>query len=57
MPEPTAQNGPGRPLLAGGYHASFAQQRVRHLAGAAQQPARLDPQGPPWVTVERLLRE
>ncbi|MEX3548408.1 MAG: hypothetical protein VB125_04640 [Burkholderia sp.] len=33
------------------YRAPLAQQRARHLAGTAQQPARLDPQGPLWATV------
>ncbi|MEX3548294.1 MAG: hypothetical protein VB125_03925 [Burkholderia sp.] len=27
------------------------------MAGKTQQPARLDPQGPLWATVERLLRK
>ncbi|MEX3548026.1 MAG: IS30 family transposase [Burkholderia sp.] len=57
-PEPAAKKGPGRPLLAGGYRgAPLAQQRARHLAGTAQQPAQPNPQGPLWATVERLLRE
>ncbi|MEX3556620.1 MAG: IS30 family transposase, partial [Burkholderia gladioli] len=45
------------PQLAGGYRAPLAQQRARHLASTVQQPARLDPQGPLWATLERLLRE
>ncbi|MEX3548424.1 MAG: IS30 family transposase, partial [Burkholderia sp.] len=56
-PEPAAKKGPRRPLLAGGYRAPLAQPRARHLAGTAQQPARLNPQGPLWAMVERLLRE
>ncbi|MEX3548325.1 MAG: helix-turn-helix domain-containing protein [Burkholderia sp.] len=57
-PEPAAKKGPGRPLLAGGYRSPLVQQRARHLAGTAQQPARQDPRrGPLWATVERLLRE
>jgi IS30 family transposase len=55
-PEPGAKKGPGRPLLAGGYRAPLAQNRASRLAGTAQQPARLDPQGPLWPQVERLLR-
>ncbi|MEX3548493.1 MAG: helix-turn-helix domain-containing protein, partial [Burkholderia sp.] len=55
--EPAAKKGPGRPLLAGGYRVPLAQQRARHLAGTTQQPARLNPQGPLWAMVERLLRE
>ncbi|MEX3548095.1 MAG: IS30 family transposase [Burkholderia sp.] len=46
-----------RELRRNGWRAPLAQQRARHLAGTAQQPARLDPQGPLWATVERLLRE
>jgi IS30 family transposase len=56
-PDTTTKNGPGRPVLAGGYRAPCAQQRARRLAATAKSPARLAPQGPLWAHVERLLRE
>jgi len=47
----------GRPPLAGGYRAVFAQQRANDLAGKARKPKRLFVGGELWNRVEALLRD
>jgi IS30 family transposase len=47
---------PGRPPVAGGYRAPFAQQRADAQARQARCPRRLAEKAPLWRHVKRLLR-